>query len=642
MLQPALRLLGWALARAPEPALRALAAALGELLWLLQPRRRRLVLRNLERAFPHRPPAWRRRLGRTSMRRLVETGMLSLASPSLGEARLRKIARLAPSVQAWALDRAARPRPVVFGTLHLALWESQTWLQLLSPAPLPEFGIIFRPLDNPAMDDYVRRTRERFGMRLLSRKSGFAQAQRILRENGCIGVLFDQNAGMQGALTLLFGRVCSSTELPGLLTARFGAELRTFYPRRTGFWRVAFESDPVEHDGTVEGATVALNRWLERALSGDEDLCACWLWAHDRWRHQDVPATRLRLQSKRDFLASGLAARGLKELPRDLRIRVRLPNWLGDVAMALPLIRALRRSRPDAAVELLASRRFLPLLEAWGVADRLTPLPARGPAYFLRFRRERASPPDVALLFTNSWRGDLEAWLAGVPQRFGLILPGRSRPLLTHGCKLPPERARAPGHQMEDWLWWLRQYGLQGEPDRSPLGPAPARPAGGGRAPIGLIPGSENDPKKRWPVARWRELVAALPAERFLVFGTARDAPICRAVAEGFEADRIASLAGLTDLPGFAAGLQMCRLVVTNDTGGMHLANAVGLPVVALFGPTNPLRTGPVFQAPVSILQPPGCPPQGGRPLDQLAAETVLSALAEIESAISAGRPIRS
>src|SRR5580692_8258576 len=239
----ALNVLGRLLAAAPEPVLEALAALGGELILWLAPRRRRVLRSNLHHAFPARPRAWRRQVARESSRRLVETAMLSLAAPFLSERRIRRIAVLAPSADAFARDLAARPRPVVLATLHLALWESQTWLKLLSPVPLPEFGIIFRPLDNPAADAFVKRTRERHGMRLLSRREGFAQALGILRGNGCVGVLFDQNAGKQGGLTLLFGRVCSSTELPGLLASKFGAELRTFYPRRTAFWRVTFESD---------------------------------------------------------------------------------------------------------------------------------------------------------------------------------------------------------------------------------------------------------------------------------------------------------------------------------------------------------------------------------------------------------------
>ncbi len=639
MLTLALQTTGWLLAHAPEGLLRVFAAVLGEVLWWVEPRRRRLVLSNLHHAFPGRPAGWRRQMGRTCSRRLVETGMLSLATPHLGERRIRAIAGLAPSVEAWARDRAARPRPVVFGTVHLALWESQTWLKLLSPVPLPEFGIIYRPLDNAKADAYLKRTRERFGMRLLSRKGGFAQALHILRGQGCVGVLFDQNAGNQGALTLLFGRVCSTTELPGLLTAKFSAELRTFYPRRTGFWRVAFESDPVAHDGTAEGATLALNRWLEAALGGDDNLCASWLWAHDRWRHQDVPARRLRLESKRNLLAEDLRARqalgpDYESMPLRLRVWVRLPNWLGDVVMVLPLLRALRISRPDAEIILLGRPQFRLLLAAWGITPSIPPLPPRGLGYFPHFLRLRRRYPDVWLLFTNSLRGDLEARLAGAPQRFGVVRAGRRRPLLTHAYPVPADFDESRRHQLELWENFLRHFGLAGPIDRSPLNEGAGRRGLGQGGPIGLIPGSENEPAKRWPVAHWRKLIEAAPAERFTIFGTPNDVPIAEAVAAGFPPDRVQNLAGTTDLPSFSLKLRLCRLLVTNDTGGMHLANAVGVPVVALFGPTNPLRTRPVFEAPVAILQPPGCAATGGGSLADLSPETVADAVSKMASAM--------
>jgi lipopolysaccharide heptosyltransferase II len=645
-----LQALGWCLARAPEAVPRALAAGGGEGLLWLAPRRRRLMESNLGHAFPERSAAWRRRLARESSRRLVETALLSLAAPWFSETRIRACGRLAPSVEALARDLAARPRPLVLATLHLALWETQTWLMLLSPVPLPEFGIIFRPLDNSAADAFFKRARERFGMRLLSRKEGFAEALRILRERGVVGVLFDQNAGMQGALTLLFDRVGSSTELPGLLRAKFGAELRTFYPRRTGFWRVEFGSEVVEQDGSVEGATLALNRWLERALT-DEDLCASWLWAHDRWRNQDVPARRLRLEAKRDFLSADLAARGLTAMPRRTRIWVRLPNWLGDVVMVLPLLRALRASRPDAELTLVAKAAFLPLLEAWGVADRLEPLPPRGAGYFRHFLRLRGVYPDVWILFTQSVRGDLEARLAGCPQRFGLLRPGRRRPLLTHAYTVPTDFDETQHHQFELWTKFLERFGLAVAPDLSPIDrpalpdasvapalaaspPFSANPRGsndllaGAAGPIGLIAGSENFPAKRWPVAHWRALIEALPGERFVLFGTAGDAPITAAIAAGHDPARVENLAGRTTLPAYAAHLSACRLVIANDTGGMHLANALGVPLIALFGPTNPLRTGPIFTAPVKTLQPEGCPATGGAPLSTLAPAAVIEAVA--------------
>ena len=622
-----LNVLGRLVAVTPEPLLRAFSVVVGELILWAAPRRRRVLRSNLHHAFPDRPRAWRRGIARTCSQRLVETALLSVAAPFLSERRIREMGRLGASAEAFARSIHDSPRPVVLATLHLALWETQTWLKLLSPVSLPEFGIIFRPLDNPSLDAFVKRTRERHGMKLLSRKAGFAQALAILRARGCVGILVDQNAGDQGALTLLFGRVCSTTELPGVLASKFGAEVRVYYPRRTAFWRVTFECEAVPGDGTVEGTTVSLNRWIEGALS-QEDLCASWLWAHDRWRNQDVPARRLRLEAKRNFLGRAVSDRGLAHLPRGTRVYVRMPNWLGDVAMALPLLRALRSSRPDAQVILLAKAGFVPLLEALGVADRVIALPPRGPGYFGFFTALRAQYPDVWILFTNSLRGDVEAWLSGCPQRFGISRPRKPRPLLSHAYLLPRDFDEAHHHQTELWGNFLRHFGLSSLPDCSPfrLSGQTAPPS----APIGLIAGSENEPRKRWAPAGWRSLIEAFPNEHFVLLGTAADAPITAQIAAGQDPMRVKDLAGRTSLLEFASALSDCRLLVSNDTGGMHLANALGVPLVGLFGPTNPIRTGPVYSAPHRILQPQGCPPWGGASLGELGADSVARAVRDL------------
>ncbi len=625
MLKLLLQALGWILAHAPEPLLHGLSAVLGELIYWTVPRRRRLALANLDHAFPGRSPAWRRRTARASSRRLVETGLLSLATPYLGERRLRLIIQAAPGLVDLVNLAHQAPRATVLITPHMAYWEAQTCMPLVLPAPFPEMGVIYRPLDNAAADSWVKRARERFGMRLLSRKEGFAESLKILRRQGIIGILFDQNAGLQGALTTLFGRVCSTSELPGLLVEKFSAQMVVLYPRRLGFWRVELHLEPVAHDGTVAGATVAGNRWLETKLGGEDDLCASWLWAHDRWRNQDIPAKRLRLEAKRDFLAADLQARGLTALPRGTRVFIRLPNWLGDVVMALPLLRALRVSRPDAEITLLARPQFLPLLETWNVADRLQPLPPRGPGYFLHFWRLRRAYPDVWLLFTNSLRGDLEAWLTGCRQRFGLLRPGKFRPLVSHAYRVPADFDERTHHQLVLWENFFRHFGLNAPVDRTPQVSPPGQKSG-----IGLIAGSENNPAKRWPVAHWRALVEARPDERFVLFGTANDAPITQAIAAGF-GSRVEDLAGRTTLPDYCARLRTCRALITNDTGGMHLANALGVPLIALFGPTNPIRTGPVFSSPVAILQPPGCDATGGAALADLSPAAVLGALANFE-----------
>jgi lauroyl/myristoyl acyltransferase/ADP-heptose:LPS heptosyltransferase len=620
MVKLALQTSGWVLAHLPEAVVRAMTWLVARLFWWLVPSRRRLMLSNLHHAFPDRSPAWRRTTARECVRRFVETAFYSLASPYLSPERIRTIVRGSDSLTAAFAAHRAQPRPTLFCAPHFAHWEAQTVLSLLVPGPFPEFASIFRPIDNPSADEFIQRTRERFGMRLLSRKQGFQEAVKLLRRHGFIGILHDQNAGNQGALTLLFDRVCSTTELPALLATKFAADVYVIFPRYLGFWRVELHVERLAHDGSAAGITIGLNRWLEDRLRADENQCTSWLWGHQRWKTQDAPALRFRLEQKRDLLADELRLRGLAALPRRTRLWVRLPNWLGDVVMALPLLRAIRVARPDCEITFVAKAAYLPWLESLGLADRLRPLPkAGGLAYFAEFWRAREEFIDCALLFTNSTRGDLEAWCTGARQRFGLVRAGHPRPLLTHAFRLPAGYDEAQNHQLALWTDFLRNFGLTGAIDLAPLAP----PAPGAHG-IGLICGSENTPAKRWPVGHWRALIAAFPAERFRLFGTPNDRAITDAVAAGF-GDRVQNLAGRTTLTEFAASLRDCRLLVTNDTGGMHLANALGVPLLGLFGPTNPVRTGPVFESGAMILQPPGCPSTGGGSLADLAPETVVA-----------------
>jgi lauroyl/myristoyl acyltransferase/ADP-heptose:LPS heptosyltransferase len=620
MIKVALQLSGWILAHLPEAAVQALTWLVARLFYLLVPSRRRLMLANLQHAFPERTPAWRRATARECIRRFVETAFYSLASPYLSEARLKVMIRGSESLTACFAAHRAAPRATLFCAPHFAHWEAQTALALLVDGPFPEFASIFRPLDNPSADEFIQRTRERFGMKLLSRKQGFQEALKVLRRKGFIGILHDQNAGGQGALTLLFDRVCSTTELPALLATKFDADVYVIFPRYLGFWRVELHVERLTPDGSGESVTIGLNRWLEERLRADENQCTSWLWGHQRWKTQDAPRARFRLEQRRDLLADELRLRNIAALPRRTRLWVRLPNWLGDVVMALPLLRALRASRPDFEITFVAKAAYLPFLQGLDLADHVRPLPrAKGLGYFAEFWRAREQFVDCYLLFTNSTRGDLEAWCTGAPQRFGLVRAGHPRPLLTHAFKLPAEYDESRNHQLALWTDFLRHFGLAADIPRAPL--ASARP--GARA-IGLICGSENTPAKRWPVDAWRALIAALPGQEFVLFGTPNDRPITAAIAAGNEA-HVTDLAGRTGLPEFADRLRDCRVLVTNDTGGMHLANALGVPVIGLFGPTNPVRTGPVFESGVTILQPPGCPLTGGGSLADLSPETVVA-----------------
>ncbi len=584
------------------------------------------MLSNLSHAFPDRDPAQLKKIARECSCRLVETGLLSLAISTLSEKRMKSILWASDKMHDYITKQQTDPVPTLLAAVHMAYWEAQTSMHLVLPKPFPEMGTIFRPIDNPAVNTWIKKYRERFGMRMLSRKDGFQEALRILRRRGIIGILFDQNAGNQGTLATLFGRVCSTSELPGLLVQKFSANLMSCYAIRHDFWRVEITVDDVPNDGSTDGVTLALNRWLEQKITNSDNFCASWLWAHQRWKNQDLPAKRLRLEAKRNILTKDLAARQLSQLPRRTRLWIRTPNWLGDVVMMLPLLRAIRDSRPDAEITLVTKPAFHAFLQGHELADHLVAVPAKGWAYFAHFWRLRSHYPDCYLLFTNSIRADIEAWLTRSPQRFGLVRPGKRRPLLTHAFKVPADFNEREYHQLELWTKYLQHFGLSVEPDRTPLSTQKENT----ELIIGMIPGSENEPKKRWPIAHWCTLIKMLPnAARIVLFGTVNDRVITDEITARCQRP-IENLAGRTTMPEYCQQLKKCRVLVTNDTGGMHLANALGVSTVALFGPTNPIRTRPVYSAPVAILQPPSSLPTGGGNLEKLTPAQVLNALGEI------------
>ena len=619
-----IKTVGWLLARCPEGIAQLFCNALGDLIYFLPTGRRFYALSNLHHAFPEKPDSWRRKIARQSCRRVVELAAFAVASPWFSDERYRQTLRITPEARG-IMEKFDRSRGLVALIPHFTMIEALGQMPQNFSDEIPKMAAIYRPLDNPAVDQWVKNSRQRFGIILLSRKKDMLKAKTILSEGGCLTILYDQNAGNTGALITLFDRIVSATNLPGIMANKYGSQVVVVYPRRTSFWRADLCFHFMKCDTDPVDITVESNAWLENYLRSSDEACEEWLWSHKRWKNQDVPARRLRLQQKKDFLDACKQYHGWTELPRRTRFWIRLPNWLGDIVMALPLLRVLRNSRPDAEITILVKERYIPLLEKLGIADCLMALPPKGPGYYRHFQKLRHSYPDTWLLFTNSLRGDIEARLAGCPQRFGMLRPGKPRPLLTHAWIMPGDFDETQTHQTRVWEKYLRHFGLDGEPDFEPF-TWPGDPVDG-PSPIGLICGTENDPEKRWPIEYWRALIQRLireqPETHILLFGTSRDISTTSEVAEGFPKEQVIDLAGKTSLLELAGKLAACRVVVCNDTGGMHLANALGTPVAALFGPTNPIRTGPIFKAPLQIIQPAGCPATGGLPIDKVQPETV-------------------
>jgi heptosyltransferase II len=622
-----IRILASLLARLPERWIGRISAFAGDAIFLLARKRRRGILSNLRHAFPEKDPRWHRQNARESLRQMVEFGLLGVALPSLSEERLRQIFLLTPSSVEVLKKKARSGRPVVAFVAHLGPQEGFLLLPLLVPE-LPPIGTIYRPLNNQALNQWILDSRQRFGMRLISRKEGIQEGIRMLRRGNWLAVLFDQNSGRHGSLLTFLDRLASVTDLPAILATRHEAETIYGYSGRRACWRIDLHVEEGPRGTDKEEMTIAANRWLEDLLRNDQ-LRPSWLWAHNRWRHQRVPP--LGLREKKNLLKPQNRSIGRTVIPRREPVFVRIPNWLGDVVMMLPLLRAIRESRPDVSITVIGKAPFLPLISGCGLCEETIPLPPRGPGYFPFFWKLRPRLPLLHLLFTNSSRGDIEAWLTGAPHRFGMIRPGKKRPLLTKAWEVPADLDETACHQVEVWERFLRHFELEGPVDLSPVTYPNLPPMATGRSVVGMICGTENFPAKRWPVARWRDLIQALldqePEVMIRLFGTANDRAITHQVSDGFPPDRVENLAGSTSLPDFMAHLAACRIVISNDTGGMHLANAMGVPVAGLFGPTNPVRTGPVFLAPRSIIQPRGCPPTGGASMEEITVEQVLQAI---------------
>ena len=283
--------------------------------------------------------------------------------------------------------------------------------------------------------------------------------------------------------------------------------------------------------------------------------------------------------------------------------------------MLLPLLRLMQSTRASVKFVFVGKSVFEPILKRFGLVGVYCGLPNRGWRYFGAFRSAEHRRPDVCVLFTNSLRGDIEALVTGGRMRVGAAFGNRYRPLLSHSVHVPSDLTSPTVHQVRMWEWYVRELGVEGRPDFSPV---IADQAVGVDGPIGLIAGSENFPAKRWPVDRWRELILNSPERRFVLFGTETDRAITQRIAAGMGDGRVLDLAGRTNMDDYMRELVKCSVVISNDTGGMHLANALGVPVVGLFGPTNPLRTGPVFNGSVRIVQPAGCPPMGGGDLSSV------------------------
>ncbi len=312
------------------------------------------------------------------------------------------------------------------------------------------------------------------------------------------------------------------------------------------------------------------------------------------------------------------------------KILVRAPNWVGDAVMCLPALDALHGAFPDSEISVLVRPVIGELFVGRPGAYRVVTYDYQGAHEGWRgmltlarsLRRERY---DLAVLFQNAFGAALLSVLAGIALRYGYATDGR-RVLLTHPVACPdPGRAL---HQVRYYLDMLRPLVREAPAPAPVLYVSPEEETMANRllqehgvrvadVLIGVNPGSVYGGAKRWLAERFAEVADRLVVDvrrrspspvRCLIVGGPGEQALGEAIARRMLSNAVV-LSGHTSLRVLKAVLKRCCLFVTNDTGPMHMANALGVPVVAVFGSTDPMATAPYNGLASVVRNPVDCSP---------------------------------
>jgi heptosyltransferase-2 len=312
-------------------------------------------------------------------------------------------------------------------------------------------------------------------------------------------------------------------------------------------------------------------------------------------------------------------------IPEDLKnILIRGTNWIGDVVMTLPAVAAIRETCPGATISVLAKPWVADLYRICRDVDAVIPYNRagehRGTAGIIRLARElREKRFDSAILLQNAIEAAIITWLAGIPVRGGYNSDGRGL-LLTHSVKRTKEIRTV--HQIHYYLEMVKALGFTASGAGISLAVDDAvRSAADGILRrhtidsadiiVGIAPGATYGPAKMWFPDRFATVADALADEfsaRVILFGSEADRPATASV-QAHARHRFISLAGETTLREAIAAISRCDLFISNDSGLMHLAGALDIPLVAIFGSTNPRTTSPVGEQSVVVHKDVSCSP---------------------------------
>ena len=568
------------LGRLPLTLAFRLGGLLGLVAWAVLPGYRRLAQRNVAIAFG-------RQMSDREVRRTVRQHFRTLGANLLSVPRLARLPEA--KVQA-RVDLIGLPalratlesgRGVVMAINHIGNWE--LYAQLIGRVREFPVGAIFQSQRNKYINRLIERSRSRLGLRTFDRRKGYLDAVDLVEKGGILAILVDQHAGDGALWTPLFRKFASTSPLAAIIADRTGAPLVSVAIHTTGVarWRCVIEP-PFEPQGrSVEELTLELNRTLEREISaGPPD----WFWVHNRWK---TPGPFLLGNARRGFHPP--AAKAVPGL-QPFRLLIRSSNWLGDAVMSIPAVEACRRGRPDLHLTILTPAKLAALWRRVPAVDEVIEIqPGESPR---TLARRVGAKFDAALLFPNSLRSALEARALRIPSIVGY--PGHWRRWLLQ--RIPYFAPESGGHHADRYLKLAAFCGAPVGPGAATFQRAPQRTPPNKIPRIGLCPGAEYGPAKRWPAERFaaavREFNGHSPAS-WVLFGVAGDKPAGEAIANACDGP-ILNRIGQTTLDQLMDELAACDALLTNDTGTMHLAAFLGVPTVAIFGSTEPELTAPL------------------------------------------------
>lgn len=296
-----------------------------------------------------------------------------------------------------------------------------------------------------------------------------------------------------------------------------------------------------------------------------------------------------------------------------MKFVVRVPNWIGDSILAIPALQSLHAHDPGAEIWIAAREWVKDIFCAFTFIRGIITLPSDNQLSSLRASAAALKEHrfDAGLLLTNSLASSLLFFLARIPKRWGYNQDGRHL-FLTTG--ISQSKKQKPQHQVYDFLNLISELGIK------PLHPQLTLPllhediawaeqylASCGIDPnqktILLNPGAYYGSAKRWPASRYSALAELLHKQlsaNLIIVGSSQEIPLAEKIAAPLRKKPII-LTGKTSIKQLAAIISLANLFITNDSGPMHMANALKIPTIALFGPTDPKATRP-FHQPAAVL----------------------------------------